>query len=566
MNLRAICAAGALLVTGAAWGADIQTNGAPVDSGIRYSVDLRTNTVTRSINSTTGTPPPGIIVFNSALPAETFTSTGSSPRTFIGYPWNAIDPGRPLEVTGLTVFVTNNGAAPLTLTNLQGRFQLWDTWVQANNPVFATPVPPAPVTVDLGPLTFTNGTFLTVDVTFPSPVALTGLTNHGFAANWQGDTGGGLASQDALTTLLRFGASPIAVGSSGLANAYGYRNVAGQTTFNFGSGESRTFGQTNEATVFTVYARAPTVADVGITKTDAPDPVVAGSNVTYTIAVTNATGPDAAETVQWSDPLPAGTTFVSLSTVAGWTCTTPAVGANGTVTCSNPSVAVGSTNSFTLVANVPAAAAGTTLTNTATVTTTSTDGTAGNNSATATTGVGAPPTAAVSGTKSVAGTFNPGGTVTYTVTLNNAGPGVQGDNPGNEFTDVLPAGLTLVSATATSGTAVATVGTNTVTWNGTIAAAGSVTITITATINTGATGTITNQGTISFDSDANGTNNATAVTDNPGTPAAGDGTGFVVTGLSFVQSVPSLSTLGALLAALALLAGGLAVQRRRAMR
>jgi len=38
--------------------------------------------------------------------------------------------------------------------------------------------------------------------------------------------------------------------------------------------------------------------------------------------------------------------------------------------------------------------------------------------------------------------------VTYTVVLTNSGPGAQGDNPGNEFTDVLPAGLTLVSATA----------------------------------------------------------------------------------------------------------------------
>ena len=66
-----------------------------------------------------------------------------------------------------------------------------------------------------------------------------------------------------------------------------------------------------------------------------------------------------------------------------------------------------------------------------------------------------------------------GGTVTYTVTLTNTGPGAQGDNPGNEFTDVLPAHLALVSATATSGTAVANVGTNTVTWNGSIPAGGS---------------------------------------------------------------------------------------------
>ena len=70
------------------------------------------------------------------------------------------------------------------------------------------------------------------------------------------------------------------------------------------------------------------------------------------------------------------------------------------------------------------------------------------------------------------GTFQVGGTVTYTVVLTNNGTGNQADNAGNEFTDVLPAGLTLVSATATSGTAVATVGTNTVTWNGSLAPLG----------------------------------------------------------------------------------------------
>ena len=90
--------------------------------------------------------------------------------------------------------------------------------------------------------------------------------------------------------------------------------------------------------------------------------------------------------------------------------------------------------------------------------------------------------ATVTATKTVTGTFNPGGAITYTVVLTNAGPAAQADNPGNEFVDVLPASLTLVSASATSGTAVATVGTRTVTWNGSLANGASVTITISATI------------------------------------------------------------------------------------
>jgi uncharacterized repeat protein (TIGR01451 family) len=119
----------------------------------------------------------------------------------------------------------------------------------------------------------------------------------------------------------------------------------------------------------------------------------------------------------------------------------------------------------------------------------------------------------VSGTKAASGTFNVGNTVTYTVVLSNSGPATQLDNPGNEFTDVLPAGLTLVSANATSGTAVATVGTNTVTWNGSIPSGNSVTITIQATIKSGQEGqTITNQGSIAYDADGNGTNESSALT------------------------------------------------------
>ncbi|HVU13410.1 MAG TPA: hypothetical protein VHD90_19160 [Phototrophicaceae bacterium] len=122
--------------------------------------------------------------------------------------------------------------------------------------------------------------------------------------------------------------------------------------------------------------------------------------------------------------------------------------------------------------------------------------------------------ALVAGTKTVTGTFEEGGSVTYTVILTNSGTGAQGDNPGNEFVDVLPVSLTLVSANASSGTAVATVGTNTVTWNGTIpASGGSVTITIPAIIKPGTAGqTISNTGTISYDADRNGTNESSGTT------------------------------------------------------
>src|SRR4029079_8343246 len=60
-------------------------------------------------------------------------------------------------------------------------------------------------------------------------------------------------------------------------------------------------------------------ADLAITKTDSPDPVITGNDVTYTVTVTN-NGPDAATSVTVTDNLPAETTFVSCSSTGGGVC------------------------------------------------------------------------------------------------------------------------------------------------------------------------------------------------------------------------------------------------------
>lgn len=153
----------------------------------------------------------------------------------------------------------------------------------------------------------------------------------------------------------------------------------------------------------------------------------------------------------------------------------------------------------------------------------------------------------VSGTKTVSGTFSPGNSITYTIVLTNSGTSAQLDNPGNEFVDSLPAGLTLVSATATSGTVVATVATSTVTWNGTIPASGSVTITINATINGDTVGsTISNQGTVLYDADGNGSNESSRVTDDPSSEDEGDPTSFTVCGSNLIVSTTADSGPGSL--------------------
>ena len=303
-----------------------------------------------------------------------------------------------------------------------------------------------------------------------------------------------------------------------------------------------------------------TQADVSITKTGTPDPVIAGQNITYTLAVLNL-GPSHAASVTLADTLPAGTTFVSLASPGGWSCTTPAVGSGGTVNCSNASFAL-STANFTLVVEVDAATApGTVISNTATAASTTSDPDSGDLAATDTVTVIAP--ADLEAAKTVSGATEPGGTVDYQIVIINNGPAQQGDYAGDELVDVLPAELILSGATASSGTVLVDLGTNTVTWNGVIPAGGTVTIDIMASIDPLAPigATVSNQATINWDANGDGTNEASATTDDPTTGGGGDPTVFVVGGGNPVIDVPTLDPRALL--ALVLLIAAVAVFRLR---
>lgn len=63
-------------------------------------------------------------------------------------------------------------------------------------------------------------------------------------------------------------------------------------------------------------AALPGSADLKITKTDSPDPVIVGSTLTYTIEVQNL-GPDDATGVTVTDQLPKGVDFVSATPTTG---------------------------------------------------------------------------------------------------------------------------------------------------------------------------------------------------------------------------------------------------------
>ena len=127
-------------------------------------------------------------------------------------------------------------------------------------------------------------------------------------------------------------------------------------------------------------------ADLAITKTDSPDPVITGNNLTYTVTVTN-NGPDTSTSVIVTDDLPAETTFVSCSSTGG-VC--GGSGNNRTVTFA--SLASGESESITFVANVNCSVAdGTVISNTATVDSCTHDPNPNNNSTTATTTASNPP-------------------------------------------------------------------------------------------------------------------------------------------------------------------------------
>ncbi len=75
-------------------------------------------------------------------------------------------------------------------------------------------------------------------------------------------------------------------------------------------------------------------ADLAITQTRSPASVNPGGTISYTSVVTN-NGPSSANAPVFTQATPANTTFQSVTPAAGWTCTNPAVGGTGTITCTD---------------------------------------------------------------------------------------------------------------------------------------------------------------------------------------------------------------------------------------
>ncbi|MDD5544271.1 MAG: hypothetical protein PHX83_13965, partial [Acidobacteriia bacterium] len=142
-------------------------------------------------------------------------------------------------------------------------------------------------------------------------------------------------------------------------------------------------GNTASASV-TVFEQA----DLQMNKAASTTMPLVGSTLIYNLGVTNL-GPTAATGARWTDVLPAGMTFGSLNSPAGWVCNVVA----GVLTCTKAAgMAVNEVATFTLVATIDCGHAhGTLLSHTATVTFPGADPVAANNSSTTTLTVSNPP-------------------------------------------------------------------------------------------------------------------------------------------------------------------------------
>lgn len=131
-------------------------------------------------------------------------------------------------------------------------------------------------------------------------------------------------------------ASELAVGQSVVIEITAWAPDTEQTIINVCEAESDMpdSDTDNNACESEVYV-GPKAA-LSVSKTAAPDPVLAGETLTYTITVVN-DGPEVAENVTVDDLLPAGTEFVAVSSDAPLSCGE----ADGLVECHAPSLPVG---------------------------------------------------------------------------------------------------------------------------------------------------------------------------------------------------------------------------------
>ena len=432
-----------------------------------------------------------VIVRDSLPAAGSFVSAvpaGTQVGRLITFPAIAsLAPGAS-QVYVVTWTAPANPAVPLTLRNMAYSTSTTTDPVPANNS-------------NTNPAAIVNTAVIAnadVATTKTGPATVNALTNYTYtltARNNGPSTAAAVVMRDTLPAAATF-VSATNGGVLGAGNVVTWPSIA---TINSGATVARSVTVTSPATGTLLNLAASTSttadptpvnndgsaagarvtttvngADVATTKTG-PATVNAATNYTYTITVRN-NGPGQASGIVLMDTLPASVTFVS-ATNGG------VLGAGNVVTW--PAIATlanAATTTRTVTVTSPASG---TLLNVAASTSTSTDPNPLNNNASApgarvTTVVN---TADVVTTKTGPATANGGASITYTLTVRNAGAGTA---VGIVLTDTLPATVTFVSA-SNGGTLGAG---NVVTWPAIATLANGATATRTVTVTAPVSGTL----------------------------------------------------------------------------
>jgi uncharacterized repeat protein (TIGR01451 family) len=273
----------------------------------------------------------------------------------------------------------------------------------------------------------------------------------------------------------------------------------------------------------TVYITVtPLTADLAILKTSAASTYTAGDTVTWTITVTNA-GPDTATAALVNDDINNSLTSVIWTAMTNGSATVVNTSGTGDIVNQSVTIPAGSSNSvvYTVTAVVPASFTGN-LVNTATVAppfgTTDPDST---NNSYPETDIPAPVSNLAIVKTSTSNTFELGGTVTWVITVTNAGPSdvtgaLVNDDINNSLTGIswsaMAVGNSSISTTSGTGDLV------NVPVSIAAGAGNSIKFTVTGTVPVGFTGLLSNTATVDVPvgtTDPDTTDNSDDETDTP---------------------------------------------------
>jgi uncharacterized repeat protein (TIGR01451 family) len=350
----------------------------------------------------------GGVVLVSAAPASISVTGGASglTETTPAVPYGATAGAAGTSVTNASISQTSGtqSGAQCTPDMTLGKSHVGN-FTRGSTATYTIPVE------NLSPYGTTNG-IVTVNDTLPVGLTPTNASGTGWSCSIASQTVS--CVNPTVLAANSFYPSPITITASVAQTA---PSTETNTALVSGGGEINLANDTA-----TDVASVVSTADLSITNTASPDPVAAGSNVTYTQVVTN-NGPSAADNATLVEAVPTNSTFVSLAAPAGWNCTTPPVGAGGNVVCTALNMAGSTAATFALVTKVNTGTAnGTVITDTATVSSSVNDPNSANNTATASTIVGTTAGAqlVVTNTASPNGVAA-GGTITYTQVVTNVG-------------------------------------------------------------------------------------------------------------------------------------------------